>query len=243
MKKIISVILVTFLLVLAALALAACDSGVHSEEDWDKAMERLATCDAITVTIEDKQVDQNNLVNKRTHKRKMTITFDAQQGVVHAEYESKTLGAIGEDQGSGKREEYYVADGSAILYYTRRLTESSDKAWSGNRWTYGFNSEDDVTKALREKYLHAKYSSETEYLDLTTLKYGSFYEDKNTYQRTEKEEYNNIAYKLTFTNGFLTEVYYEKVQNSSGPKDSRKYTIKIKYTACITLPTDLPEVK
>ena len=243
MKRTISVILVALLLVSATLLLTACDSGVHSEEDWNKAMERLATCDAVTLTIEDKQVDQNNLVNKRTYKRKMTITFDAQQGVAHVEYESKTLGAIDEDQGSGKSEEYYVADGSTMLIYRRRLTESSDKVWSGGRFTYGLNSEEDVSKALREKYLHTKYSSETEYLDLTTLNYSAFYEDKNTYQRTEKDEYNNIAYKLTFTNGFLTEVYYEKVEDTSGPKNSRKFTIKIKYTASITLPTDLPEVK
>lgn len=243
MKRKISLILVALLLTLAALALAACDSGVHSEEDWDKAMERLSTCDAITVTIEDKQVDQNNLINKRTHKRKMTITFDAQQGVAHLEYESKTLGAIGEDQGKGKDEEYYVADGSTMLIYRRRLTESSDKVWSGGRFTYGLNSEEDVANMLRELYLHAKYSTETDYLDLTTLRYGSFYEDENTYVRTEKEEYNDISYMLTFTNGFLTKMKYEKVQNSSGPKDSRKFTIKIKYTAIITLPTDLPEVK
>ena len=243
MKKIISVILVAILLVVSAFALTACDSGVHSEEDWNKAMERLETCDTITVTIEDKQVDQNNLVNKRTYKRKMTITFDAQQGVAHVEYESKTLGAIGEDQGSGKSEEYYVADGSTMLIYRRRLTEYSDKVWSGGRFTYGLNSEEDVANRLRELYLRAKYSTEIDYIDLTTLRYGSFYEDKNTYVRTEKEEYNDISYMLTFTNGFLAKIKYEKVQNTSGPKDSRKYTIAIKYSANVTIPTELPEVK
>ena len=235
--------MVALLLIVTAFTLAACDSGVHSEEDWNKAMERLATCDAVTLTIEEKEVKTNNLVNKRTTTSTYEVRFDANKGIVYTFHKSKTVGLIGEEQGSGKGEDYYVADGSNIRYYKRNLN-SSDKTWEG-RLSTRYTSEEEVAQRLRGLYLFPKYNDNNDYsyLELTSFSYYSFSEDKNTYNRTEKEEYYDVSYKLTFTNGFLTKMKYEKVQNSSGPKNSRKYTIKIKYTASITLPTDLPEVK
>ena len=240
MKRTISVVLTVLLLVLSAFALVACDGGIKTEEDWNKALDYLANCDAVTITVEETIVEMNHLVDKDKVKHKLIVAFDAKQGVVYSKYYFTSYFAIGlvEDRASG--EQYYIADGNIMRHYSRKLGEFGTD-WEGQVWKR-YENADEVTQEQRKMYLRAEYSYETKYMDLTELNYSSFYQEKNNFVRTEDEEYYGTTIELTFSSGRLTKVSYERIQKSSGPKDSRKYTITIKYKANISVPTNLPKV-
>lgn len=240
MKRTISVILTVLLLVLSAFALVACDGGIKTEEDWNKALDYLANCDAVTITVEETIVEMNHLVDKDKVKHKLIVSFDAKQGAVYSKYDYTSYFAIGLVEHRTHGEDYFIADGNEIRHYSRKLGEFGTD-WEGQVWKR-YENANEVTQEQRNRYLRAEYSSETKYMDLTDLKYSSFYQDKNKFVRTEEEEYYGTTIELTFSNGRLTKVSYERIQKSSGPKDSRKYTITIKYKANISVPNNLPKV-
>ena len=224
MKRTISVILVALLLTLAAFALAACNGGVSTEEEWNAAVDYLSTCKAITLEINEKKVQGTGL-DKSTDKTTTKISYDATNGILNFYKETSPYSAFGARRYTSHDDQYFVIDGSDVKEYAYHWRDNDEKEQKTGVTHYD-NAEASAL-ALREKYL--------EYLNtiaITNLAFNDF--SPSVFGGYEAIGSGGFVIKVSFSNGKFTKYHFE--QKPIGSPNSVEQDVSIKYSAKITLP-------
>lgn len=255
MKKRISLVLVALLLISCAFALTAC--GVSNSNDWDKAIDKFKTADAVTVKIKDDNLTMGYLVNREHLVCKGEIAFDANQGVVYIVMNtSRGTGFIDVDPSKGTDEWYYVIDGTTVNCYHRHTSQYSEGEWEVSK-IMTFTTRDEAVEFLRDKYLHPVDIDEKAIPTFLEMGYRGE-EIKGTNNTVNKENLfknkftlkysdNRFAYtyvmKFSLSGDVSKFTYKHKSAERGHVDDKRTTTIAVKYKANITLPDDLPAAK
>lgn len=234
-KKIIAIVLAVLLVVTTSLLLVSC-SGISNEEDWNKAMDAYQTADSLTLTVTDQLWIYNSIVFQDHVKEKSTISFDAEKGVV------SIICVRGGNNLSGfhsftEHRYYYVLDGTNVVEYYRYVSEYSDE-WK-QRTTHEFDTVDLAKEYLRDQYLNYLDSEKLPFVPFTELNYMNFSSNTfGTFKYEKTDDGKKYAYALKFSNGKTSEYTYEYKHDKDPSR--RKTEMKIKYSAKVTLPDDLP---
>ena len=238
MKRFFAISLVALLVVACSLTLVACTGGIKTEEDWNKAMEAYLTADALTLKITDDVTIWNGIIFDDHDKEKTTVSFDAKKGIVTIICENGGNNLSGFHLKTEDRY-YYVLEGTNVIEYHRYVSEYSNE-WK-KRATHEFDTVELAMEYLRDQYLHYLDREDLPFVPFTELSYSNFGSytllGKRTFEKTiDGETYN---YELSFTGGKITKYLYKYKHD----KDSshRKTTVKISYSAKVTLPDDLPD--
>ena len=223
MKRTISVILTVLLLSLTAFALVACDGGVKTEDDWNKALNYLETCDSITLKMNEKSVQGTGL-DKSKHKIKVTIAYDAKNGVLNYYKETSPYSAFGFRRYTSHEDYYFIVEGMDVKTYTLSWMDNGEAEKQTDLEHY--DSAEAANLALREKYL--EYLHDTQITDLVF----------DVFSPRLLGGYKAISLgaivKVSFSGGKVTKYHYNNM--AIGSPNSMKRSVSIKYKAKITLP-------
>ena len=236
MKKRIFAIMLTVLLVVTTTLLLVSCSGISSEEEWNKAIEAYQTADALTLTITDQVWIYKSIVFQDHIKEKSTVSFDAKNGVVTVIVTRSGNSLSGFHATTGHRY-YYVLDGANVIEYYRYVSEYSDE-WK-KRTTHEFDTVELASEYLRDLYLNYLNSEDLPFVPFTELNYGNFSSDTfGAFKYENTVDGETYKYALSFSSGKVSKYNYEFVQDKD--PSHRKTEMKIKYSAKVNLPDDLP---
>ena len=241
MKRTISLFLTVVLVIFCATLLVAC-GGIDNAEDFDNAIEAYQTADAITLKIEDNNKHVNFIHDKERLKSNVEIAFDAEKGVVAITMSYSRHNFWEVETGKGEYEMYYVLDGTNVTYYQKYLGMYSQE-WNTNK-VYEFDTQEQAMAFLREKYVKSVDIDEEEFPTFTALNLNTSYTEnlfRNKYTFKPTDSRFKYTYELNFSNGKVTKFTYQhKAANSGNVDDTRKFSMTIKYSADVALPSDLP---
>ena len=245
MKRTISVILVALLIIFTAMLLVACTGGINKEEDWNSAMQAFLTADAVTLKIKDDMwtYKSNSIIIDHHDKSNITLSFDGKKGIVAITYKYNDYTIRG-GWANGTYKMYYVKEDNKIIFY--KMFEGSSAGWN-YRQTKTFDTEDEAMAFLRKLYINPTnqvsmpFTAESPWPDFTEMNYNNFTAGnmgKFEYVKTDNDRRVN-TFTLNFSNGKPTKFTYD----TRMPKEvvnTDKYSVKIYYSASITLPDGLP---
>ena len=242
MKKTLSVILLSLLLAVSAFALAACGGGM-SADDLANAYEAYTTAEKITLTIEDNDRHINFISDGYRLKSNVKISFDASKDAVFVSVDYFRFNLIEAQNGRGTYEMYYVLDGANVIQYKRNTGVGSPNWELIN--VEKFSTQEQAMTCLRNKYLNAQNVDEYLFPTFTELTFDetytkSFLASKYTWKLQDNRF--KYTYELNFKDGKVTEFTYQhKTSNAGYVDDTRKFSMKIEYSADIPAPTGLPQ--
>ena len=242
MKRAISVLLVVLLVIASTLLLVACNGGIKSADDWGSAIDYYKTCDAVTIKIEDNNLHMNYIHDKERLKSNLEVSFNAEKGMVFVSMDCSRHDFWGTKVSGSTYEKYYVQDGVKVYCYSRRLSEHTTEDWTVDNATL-FDSEEDAASFLREQYLHPVDVDGNEFPSLLELNYAEFSAKMfGKFERKNSDNRFNYTYVVNFSKGKPTKYTYQHKAHGGNVDDTRKFSMTIKYSADISLPTDVPDV-
>ena len=245
MKRIISIVMTVLLIAGATVLLVACTGGIKTEEDWNSAMQAFLTADAVTLKIKDDMwtYKSNSIIIDHHDKSNITISFDGEKGIVAITYKYNGYTIRG-GWTNGTYKMYYVKEDNNIVFY--KMFEGSSAGWN-YRQTKTFDTEDEAMAFLRKLYINptnkvsSPFTAESPWPDFTEMNYYNFTVGKTgkfEYVKTDNDRRVN-TYTLNFSSGKPSKFTFE----TNMPKevvDTDKYSVKIYFSASITLPDGLP---
>ena len=244
MKRTVAIMLTLLLVATTAVLLAACTGGIQTEDDWASAMDKFLEADAVTLKIKDDswKYKGNSIVIDSHDKSNITLSFNAEMGVVAIKYKYNDYSLSG-GWSNGTYKLYYVKDGANVIFY--RKFEGSSAGWS--RKTIHFDTEEEAMAYLRLQYTNPIASTSNlrkednlfpTFTELTFYNFQANALGKFEYVQTDKNGRVN-TYTLNFANGRPSKFTFDtRIPNEV--VDTDKYSVTISYSAKITLPSDLP---
>ena len=230
MKRTITIILMTFLIVSSTLVFVACSGGVKTEKQWNDAMDYMKNCDKLTITYE-----QNKSTNGRIYKTNHTwaIDYDLTNGMLYAEENIKTYNILGSLTDQSRQCQYVEVKGTELRNYTKNAVNNQSENWEANIKTY--NSEEECFQQLQQVFW-----AYLKQLNLDNFNYNDFTLRFGKYAKSEVINQKNNIWKVTFSGGKLSEVNFEtKHVKGSSDIDTNKINITLTYSASITAPDGL----
>lgn len=228
MKRTVTVILIAILIVSSTLLLTAC--GGATEEEWNKAMDFLKNCEAVTISY-----GQEKTTNARTTKTQenWTVQYDATNGMLYAEQNVRVYNLFGVMTEQTRQYRYVEVAGTEVKDYTKNRAVNHHDFWKLTSNTCG--SEEEALEKLKQVYL-----SYLTLLGLDGFNYADFTYKFGKYKKTDIVNQKETSWQLTFSDGKFTKAYYEtKHVKGSSDIDYTKLNVEMKYSAEVTEPSDL----
>ena len=230
MKRTITIILVTFVVVLSSLLFVACSSGgVRTEKAWNDAMDFLKNCETVTITCEKDEYTNLHIKQEITN---WTVTYDGINGELfsYRVVENYNIGIFDQRK---YYQTYAIVDGSDLKVFTKDTVDSANKVWDASLTTYDSNE----SALLKLKELFYSYLAE---FNLDSLTYSDYKFKFNKFEKTETYGQSKAVWQVTFADGKLDKVHIDgKPQKGSQSIDHAKITFAIQYSAEVTPPNGL----